>query len=468
MRERLTIFTILPGALLALAAVLPALGQSAATTNIHLATFDKVWQLVDETHFDPEFNGTDWNAVRAELRPLAEQAGSAAELRAILDDMLSRLGQSHFSIYSAGTTNDTSAPEPPLGCPQATYSSFLASLRGAPSGAADPGLRIRALGDELVVTRVRPESDAAEEGITPGWRVTEVAGVDLRNAPGCVDAQRGGDDPGWLFHDWMNHLLQGPDDSRLAVGVIDVNGRSRSLKLRRSMPRGPLAGFGNLGPLPAGVEFDWISTPERGLRIARIGFDIWLLPVVEAFQERMIELREADGLILDLRGNPGGMAVAAQAVAGHFLSVPLSLGSMNSRHDSMQLTVNPRIVTPQGDMVGVIETPIAILLDPFSASTSEVFAAGLQDLGRAALFGEPTAGAALPAMLETLPNGDLFMHATMDFVRPGGEPVEGRPVRPDVLAPPTRHDLAAGRDPALEAALHWIDTDPPVDTSPTL
>jgi carboxyl-terminal processing protease len=133
---------------------------------------------------------------------------------------------------------------------------------------------------------------------------------------------------------------------------------------------------------------------------------------------------------------------------------------MRSRKDSMILYVTPRRSTRDGGRVEPYAGPVAVLLDELSASTSEVFAAGLRDLDRVRLFGQPTAGAALPSVIEKLPNGDLFQHAMMDFVRPNGEPVEGRPVQPDVAIELRREDLLAGRDATLEAALAWIDEQP--------
>ena len=61
-------------------------------------TFDVVWETVDQRHFDPEHNGVDWVAVRDELRPQIEDTRNEAEVRMILTQMLSRLGQSHFVI----------------------------------------------------------------------------------------------------------------------------------------------------------------------------------------------------------------------------------------------------------------------------------------------------------------------------------------------------------------------------------
>jgi carboxyl-terminal processing protease len=85
-----------------------------------------------------------------------------------------------------------------------------------------------------------------------------------------------------------------------------------------------------------------------------------------------------------------------------------------------------------------------------------VFAGGLQDLGRARVFGETSAGMALPAQAIELPNGDVLMHAVADFVTSKGTRMEGRGVIPDEVAVPTRAELLAGNDAALLAATNWI------------
>jgi carboxyl-terminal processing protease len=90
-------------------------------------------------------------------------------------------------------------------------------------------------------------------------------------------------------------------------------------------------------------------------------------------------------------------------------------------------------------------------------STSEIFAAGLQGVGRARVFGEVTGGQALPALMVRMPNRDVLMYAFADFVAPDGTRVEGRGVIPDVAVPLTRADLLAGRDAPLEAAIRWIE-----------
>ena len=154
--------------------------------------------------------------------------------------------------------------------------------------------------------------------------------------------------------------------------------------------------------------------------------------------------------MLDLRGNGGGIAGMAPGLAGWFVKDSgLSLGRMFTRDSHLNLQVRPRLSAYDG--------PLAILVDELSASTSEFVAAGLQDLGRARLFGSRSAGAALVANMIRLPNGDGFEYAFADYESTGGGRIEGNGIVPDVEAPYTREELLDGDDVALAAAIAWIN-----------
>jgi len=158
---------------------------------------------------------------------------------------------------------------------------------------------------------------------------------------------------------------------------------------------------------------------------------------------------ECPGIIVDLRGNPGGLGIMAIGMAGWFIDKPdQRLGTMHMRQAPLKFTVNPRPPVYRGRL--------AVLVDGCSASTSEIFAGGMQDLGRARVFGTRTAGAALPSAIDRLPNGDAFQHALADYISEGGRSLEGVGVTPDVEVPLTREALNVGRDPVLDAALEWI------------
>jgi carboxyl-terminal processing protease len=175
------------------------------------------------------------------------------------------------------------------------------------------------------------------------------------------------------------------------------------------------------------------------------------------FQQAVERFRSSDGIVIDLRGNPGGLAAMIMGIAGHFVGERIPLGVMKTRDAELRFTVNPRIVNSAGQRVDVFRGPVAILVDALTGSASECFAGGMQSIGRARVFGQTSMGQALPALFDRLPNGDVLIHALGDFVTAKGTRLEGRGVIPDEPVPLTREDLAAGRDRPLEAALAWID-----------
>src|SRR3954467_10443096 len=81
--------------------------QSAADSSVDKAaeTFDAVWTIVRDSHFDPSFDRAQWDRVNEELRPKAIAAKSPGELRKVLAEMLGRLGLSHFAVIPGTPDN---------------------------------------------------------------------------------------------------------------------------------------------------------------------------------------------------------------------------------------------------------------------------------------------------------------------------------------------------------------------------
>jgi len=159
---------------------------------------------------------------------------------------------------------------------------------------------------------------------------------------------------------------------------------------------------------------------------------------------------DSKGVIIDLRGNPGGLGAMAMGMSGWFIEGKgQRLGVMTLRTGDLKFVINPRPQSYQG--------PVAVLVDEVSASTSEIMAGGLKDLGRARLFGVTTAGAALPSVIDKLPNGDGFQYAIANYISEGGEQLEGQGVVPHVEIIADRAMLLEKGDPVLHAAVEWIN-----------
>jgi carboxyl-terminal processing protease len=407
-----------------------------------LETFDAAWRIVRDTHFDPALNGVDWNAVRDELRPRAAAATNDDELRAVIADMLGRIHQSHFVLLPSGSAGAGLMSGDPAEPERETDS--------------DAGLDVRLIDREIVVATVRRGGPASEAGIRPGWVLLATDSVSL---PSMAAGRSSGLDPRLAeLETWRaaTERLRGPEGSEVRLDLIDGSGSRQTRTLRRAPAPGEAVSIGNLPAFRVRVSRRWIDTPA-GLRAGVIRFNVWVPAIDAGVGAAVDEFRDAAGLVIDLRGNPGGLAAMIMGIAGYVLDRPLVLGTMKTRDSELRFVANPRRVNAAGVRVAPYAGPVAILVDGLTASASECFAGGLQALGRARVFGEPSMGQALPALFDRLPGGDVLIHAYGDFVTARGDRLEGVGVRPDEAVAVTRADLLSGVDRPLETALEWVD-----------
>jgi carboxyl-terminal processing protease len=408
----------------------PASGQASKG----LETFDAAWTIIRDSHFDPSMNGVDWQAVRTELSPRAASARTDGEVREVIREMLGRLGLSHFALIPSGRD---------------TVAGTATDLSG------DPGFDVRLVGSNLLVTEVDPHGGAAAVGVRPGWKlvtfdefpVSEL----LARLPDSMP-ERLRQVEAWRL---VETRLRGPLGSRISL-MFDDGSQGVGVSVERRAETGAPATVGNLPTMHVRVDANEKRTP-RGATVGVIRFNVWM-PAVDALVQTAIDrFRTADGIVIDLRGNPGGLAAMIMGISGHFLDERKPLGTMKSRDAELKFAANPRLVNGAGQRVAPFKGPLAILVDSMTGSASECFAGGMQALGRARVFGQTSMGQALPAFFDKLPNGDVLIHATGDFVTANGTRLEGRGVVPDQVVPVVRSELLAGRDSTLEAALAWID-----------
>jgi len=396
--------------------------------RLNRESFEFIWSTIRDQYWDPTFGGLNWNAVHDELRPAIERASTMGEARQVMRQMIDRLGKSHFAIIPADVYGDLDE-------------------RNEASGTATAGLDLRVLDGKAIVTSVDSGSSAAKQDVHTGWEILRVDGVPIAPALHRI-AELDGNSTMRELHLSRAVLakLSGAAGTFVRVEFLDGAGRSVTKQIERSEPPGALARFGYLPPAHV-----WFRSRRAGDDIGYIAFNLFLDParLVPEFGEALSSCAACPGVIIDLRGNPGGLGIMALGMAGWFIDKPdQQLGTMHTRQAPLKFTVNPRLPTYTGR--------VAFLVDGCSASTSEIFAGGMKDLGRGRIFGTRTAGAALPSAIDRLPNGDGFQHALADYVSEGGRPLEGVGVIPDVEVKLTRQALLAGRDPVIDTAIEWI------------
>jgi len=402
------------------------------------ATFDSAWAIVDRSHWDTTFNGVNWKAVRDSLRPKAIAARNNEQLRQTVSAMLGTLGQSHFSVFPG---EDDLRPN---------------ALQVDQSGGT--GLTVRDANPEMLVTMVRPGSPASQAGLRPGFAIVAVDGCALPPRGQFRTASH--DERQVKLDRWREatRRMRGPLGASVRLTARDGSGTLHDYRMAREADPGEFTKVGNLPALSAFLEMERRSVDGRTIGVIR--FNVWMPKLAGAIAAAVDSLRGVDGIVLDLRGNVGGIGMMATGVAGHFVDTALTLGTMIQRSGAQKYVINPQRVNGANRRVSPFAGPLALVVDELSVSTTEIFAAGLQALGRARVFGSQTPGQALPSVAERLPNGDILYHAIANFLSPTGQPIEGAGVTPDVSAPVSRARLLRGGDPALDAALRWAASSP--------
>lgn len=439
--------------------------QRTITQEEALADFDRAWELVNETHFDPDFNGVDWVAVREEYRPKASAAMSRGELRRVMQDMLEELGQSHFGIIPASAADPVAEAEPSDEPTQdsdddvRSTEALVPGDNGDGMGDAVTGIDIRIIDGQAVVSSVRDGSSADRAGVKIGWVLERIrdreVGVLIDQLLEALSEQ----ELGIYAVGAINSRIEGREGSTVELTFLDGTDSEVTLEIEREARPGESVKFGNLPPI--NTQLDWqrdtfTNDDGREISVGIIRFNIWMIPIAPKFERAMYELRDCDGIIIDLRGNPGGVGALSSAMSRFIMSEKGSLGTMTMRGAEMQFNIEPVIVTTWGEPLEPFTGPVAILQDSGSASTSEVFAGGLQSLGRVKVFGTTSAGMALPANMDKLPSGDVLLHAIADFVTSTGARMEHGGVVPDYEVKLSREDLLMGIDTPELRAKEWI------------
>lgn len=426
-------FAILLVVLFVIAAIQTASAQVAiaksapsreATPELRRETFEIVWRTVKEKHFDPKLNGVDWNKVHDVYAPRIARVKNDEEFYKLLQEMLNELHQSHFVVLPPEFTHKPESKE---------------------EVEAGLGVGIRIIDDEVVIRRVFPNSPAARAGLRPGFIIKAVDGqtVDEISAP----IKKRGESPAELREriiDEISERFLGAAGSSVRLLYLDEKNHKHDLKIKRERLQGEMS--------PPVGDFPSFLTEFESKRLADgigyIRFSIFHPVLNQRIRGAVRSMSDAPGIIIDLRGNPGGFDGVGQGLAGLLLDKKTVLGISRSRDGYENYIAYPQKNPYTG--------PIVILVDCMSGSASESFAGGMQSIGRAVVVGETSGGGDLDASVDKLPTGALLLYAYADFVTAKGVSLEGRGVTPDIEVNLTRISLLSGNDSQLEAAINYI------------
>jgi carboxyl-terminal processing protease len=275
-------------------------------------------------------------------------------------------------------------------------------------------------------------------------------------------AEEGGVEIKYLFAD------QPAEKAGLMVGdvILAVNGKNvTKLGLTEAITliRGPRGSTvllnirrGEQTPLDIAVVRDRIEIPVvesswlAGDRVAHITLSEFSNVAPERLAEAIKEAldKKPVGLILDLRGNPGGLLESAVSIGSYFVKEGAIV--IERMEDDSQ-----RVYDRRGEYL-LGDTPLVVLVDAGSASASEIVAGAIQDAGTGKLIGEKTFGKGSVQLPNTLSDGSQLRVTIAHWFTPKDRAIDGIGLEPDISIPLTGEDLIAKRDPQLDRAAEYL------------
>lgn len=308
----------------------------------------------------------------------------------------------------------------------------------------DYGYRFAPVGSKIFVTRVRPGTDASGK-VKPGEQLLALNGVSVTRA-------------NFESAEYTFNILEPQETTHLTLR--DPLGTDRDVSVATKVV--PLRQFHDLTGPGAGMDrADQILEQQAAdhvlrMQIAELGdVMIWKMPIFLAENSDIDKLfsiaHRHKTLILDLRGNPGGLIDVMRRMVSNLFEHDVTIADEVTRKGHNQITA-------KGRGTDAFAGQLIVLVDSGSASSSELLARVVQLEKRGIVMGDRSAGAVMETQFFPYAEGGTvrvfyqFAVTHANLIMGDGKSLEGVGVTPDVVALPTAADLAAGRDPVLSQA----------------
>ncbi len=392
------------------------------------AMFLEVWQRINEIYPSFQLKEVNWEEVKKKYAPQAAKAANDDEFHQVLARMVSELKDGHTRVVAPQQGRQGRLP---LVLRQANGGWVVVSVAGSRTG-EENGVRP---GMELVRLNQQPVAEAIERH--------------RETAPGATEAAR--------QLEALDQALRGKPGEAAELTFRTPHGKTVTTRMTYEIP-GREAGEPRRGrrsgvQLVRETEFAVSDTAKSALGYRRlpggwgyIKVSSFQSPPGTALDQALTRLQPMKGLIVDLRGNGGGIMGNGDQLVGRFIDRPIP-GGVIVRKNGQKTAMG---VKPQGHSYA---GPMALLIDEKVASTAEHVAAVLQDAKRAVLVGTTTAGASGNPVVLALPTRAFVQVSSWDHFRPNGERIEGRGVKPDVEVTLDPQAMKGREDPFLKAAI---------------
>ena len=274
--------------------------------------------------------------------------------------------------------------------------------------------------EQLVIVAPLENSPAARAGLQPGDIVISADGVPLKGMS-VLEAVS---------------LIRGPRGTTVRL-MIERLGEAEPLAIDIVRDR---------------INIAVVQFEMKADNIAYLKLTDFSANAPDQFEKALHELLDQNpqGLILDLRNNPGGFLQVAVDISGQFLPNKVILIERNKAGDK-------RVHRASGGGLAA-DIPLVLLVDQGSASASEILAGAIQDYKRGTLIGETTFGKGSVQVSHTLSDQSSLRVTIAHWFTPLDRGINGAGIEPDIKVERTVDDIRAGKDPQLDRAIEFFKT----------
>lgn len=389
---------------------------NALSLKDRLDIFEDVWETIHHKYYNASFNGVDWRAVRDRYRPLVEQAGTDADFYIVLKQMVGELRDAHTRFHTPEQRRERERLQ-----------------------AVSAGLSVFDVEGTPVVVEVEPDSDASRAGVELGMIVLAIDGKPVAERLAEARARVAGTSSDRAVRLRVYRMIiEGEPGTTVRLSLMRGDGSVLDVALIRR------------------IVSDKAEVSSRHLEsgYGYIRLTLWKSPVRKDFKRALEYLRDAPGVIIDIRGNPGGEADEVVKIASFFFNDHVPFGKFSKRSGkAVYLRTN--------DDERVYKGPLAILINEGSGSGSELFAGVMQETGRAIIVGRRSCGCVLGiSEFKKVKGGGELAVSEYGYLSPRENSFEGTGVVPDRTVELKISDLQARRDVALGEAERLLKTQP--------
>ena len=357
------------------------------------ALYDKAWKLIDTKFVDKDNNKQDWTRWRHKYDSVIKTDEDAY---VAIDTMISSLNDVYTKFLNPKEYDEEN-------------NSIQGSLKGI-------GVQIGVRDGKLLIIAPIEDTPGEKAGLKAEDEILEIDGKSTKGI--TVDAAA--------------DKIRGEEGTSVELLIKRDGEENKIYKIKR-----------------ANIEIKSVSTkiPKYAKISPNIGY-IRLSSFISRnatmeFENALIENRNKDGIIIDLRSNPGGLLTNAIFIADMLLDGQTIVSTVDRHCYKETQRSTPKVITRQ---------PIVVLINGGSASASEILSGALKDNKRATIVGKKSFGKGLVQEINKLPGGSA-MHITIQkYLTPNGTDINKKGIEPDYEVDITADDVKAERDPQLQKA----------------